>query len=120
MYTPINGYTKQMIIDTIYKNNNGNKSVETYVKHLYPKCLYKSKDGNKCAVGCFIPDEKYDSEMEKTGVVCHLLMANPNLKEDMPLCNTALTKLQQIHDNHDGKGDVRNMLKEWIDNNVKD
>lgn len=30
-------------------------------------CSYRTRDGLKCAIGCLIPDEKYDPDIERAG-----------------------------------------------------
>lgn len=32
-------------------------------------CRYRGEDGMMCAVGCLIPDDKYDPEMEGVGIL---------------------------------------------------
>ena len=31
-------------------------------------CMYRTPDGRRCAVGCLIPDNRYDPAFEQTGV----------------------------------------------------
>ena len=31
-------------------------------------CLYRTPDGRRCAVGCLIPDNRYDPAFEQTGI----------------------------------------------------
>lgn len=34
-----------------------------------PVCAYRTPEGRKCAIGCLIPDELYDADMESRGAV---------------------------------------------------
>lgn len=36
-----------------------------------PQCVYRAPDGKKCAVGCLIPDDKYNPSMEGRSLVMH-------------------------------------------------
>ena len=38
------------------------------VDALTGECLYRGSDGTKCAVGCLIPDELYDKELENSSI----------------------------------------------------
>ena len=60
------------------------------------ECFYRHA-GKKCAVGIFIPKDRYDSEMEGTGNITELLMSGymPEFEEYVPL----LQSLQLAHDN---------------------
>ncbi len=33
-------------------------------------CKYRTDDGSKCAIGCLVPDEKYDAEWDEGGGSC--------------------------------------------------
>lgn len=64
-------------------------------------CLYRTHTGLKCAIGCLIPDDIYDPDMENQSAG-HLLTrwTIPGLHHqgyDHPLA-TFLNKLQTIHD----------------------
>jgi hypothetical protein len=90
----INGYNRKKVMEVIKKNNLGRKSVDEW-----DNCLYSSPDNNKCLVGCFIPDELYNEEMENKSVD-NLLKFYPELREHMPMDTFSLTKLQTYHDYH--------------------
>ncbi len=59
-------------------------------------CMYRTPDGNKCAVGCLIPDEEYNTDMEGVGVQTLVM------EHSLPTLNGASTELladlQSIHD----------------------
>ncbi len=112
MYKTINGYTKQSMIEAIYKGNNGKKaSTES-------GCSYKTLDGNKCAAGCFIPD---DSKANTSGgYIDAVLRMYPELKKCMPLDLDGMIKLQEEHDNSVIGMDIHEVLTNWINENVED
>lgn len=59
-------------------------------------CQYRAPDGSMCAIGCLIPDEKYEPRMEGKAV-SSLLYEFPHLQEYLPeplFCGP----LQSIHD----------------------
>lgn len=57
------------------------------------KCAYRGDDGRKCAAGCLIPDEVYDSKYED------ILWQYLVIDYDFPHNHAELiAKLQQIHD----------------------
>lgn len=63
----------QETFDTIYKHllDQGGKSVDRDTGI----CMYRGPNGTKCAIGCLIPDDKYDPKWERlpigdlTGVI---------------------------------------------------
>jgi len=79
-------------------------------------CVYRSEDGLKCAIGCLIPDDEYDDNIEGISIgafVCENLELDS--KEKLVLLNNILKKeaidvdeyfgllkdLQNVHDFHD-------------------
>lgn len=58
-------------------------------------CVYRGDNGQKCAVGCLIPDEIYDTNMEGHGVgeILHTYTL-PDLVGNYAL----LSRLQNLHD----------------------
>ena len=69
-------------------------------------CLYRSLDGKKCAIGCLIPDELYNQNIERCGVrsLSHIFLANciPGYSPDD---EEFLSRLQRVHDN--------SLIEEW-------
>lgn len=62
-------------------------------------CAYRGRGGTKCAVGCLIPDELYDPDMEgeDAGMLPELF---PQLKPLIYGLNIKLlTEIQFMHDN---------------------
>lgn len=114
-YEPINGWTKQGIIDRINVRNNGKQSL---LDNREESCAYRGAGGNCCAVGCFIPDELYDPKMEGDRVFS-ILRTFPALEGCMPLPPMAMSKLQEIHDLDFGtQDDPRIALVDWVNRNV--
>ncbi len=78
------------------------KSRAEYSTH----CMYRGTHGSKCAVGCLIPDELYDSDIEN-GNVTRIIEVEPQLKCILPDDKDAaegeffLNKLQRVHDLYD-------------------
>lgn len=67
------------------------------------ECLYKTKEGLKCAIGCLIDAEDYDSTLENKRV-SNLLMKK-YLKDhcniNVDLHRNFFISLQNIHDGYD-------------------
>lgn len=59
--------TKQELFDTVAKHLLTQKQ-PAYEDSM---CKYRTKSGLKCAAGCLIPDDKYDSRIEKGTVATH-------------------------------------------------
>jgi hypothetical protein len=85
--------TNQDIFDTvaIHLIKQGKKSADAN-----GDCLYRSPEGLKCAVGCLIPDEVYDPEMEER-VISRLLGCYDSLNFLWPYYDL-LNDLQRTHD----------------------
>ena len=119
MFKVINGWTKERMKETIRERNNGTKSVNNT-----GYCQYKRVDvgqkPNHCAVGCFIPDTEYDENLEGQGTIPYLLVNFPNLARFMPLDNLPMLTMQRLHDGAACDVDLRDVLCNWIDENVID
>lgn len=121
---PINGFTKERIIQVLKERNDGTKS-----QSVSGGCVYRSPSGtNHCFIGCFIPDELYKEEMEGYGPM-GLLAKWPELKAHMPLPTNhggevaTLTEAQLSHDSfthYPGRGfdNVRDHMIDWVEKNV--
>lgn len=58
-------FSKQETFDTVAKH------LLTQKKKAWTRgtgCAYRGEDGTKCAVGCLIPDDRYDSDLEGAGL----------------------------------------------------
>lgn len=118
MFKPINGFTKEKIIETLLTRNNGTRCVSNAtITWGAPKCCYES-NGNHCAVGCFIPDGH--PGMRVPGDAESLIEDHPDLKECMPLELDALLMLQSMHDLTNVDQDLHTILVQWINENVED
>ncbi len=133
MYKTQNGFNKASMIATIRARNKGVRSRVTFTGGTFGSCRYRSghvstgmdANPNMCAVGCFIPDELYDVEMEgyvPDSIVQDLSLCQkfPQLVTHMPLCPEGMQMMQGAHDRYDKDGDVRDALEKWINTNVED
>jgi hypothetical protein len=115
IYQPINGFTKETIIETLEKEFKGVSLDEDK-----GKCMYRGENGAKCAVGCFIPDEGYDKNMENK-IASKLLGQYTKLMEFMPLEPEGLDAMQSAHDKLDAytrPADALNAMINWVKENV--
>lgn len=111
MYKPINGWTRDKMIKHIEDNFT--------IKSEGPEetCLYRHPDGQKCAVGIFIPDNKYDSDMEN--IKASGIPKRYSFMADlMPLDSYGLNEYQNVHDDSDGKNTKQELI-DWVRNNVE-
>lgn len=122
-YKTINGWTKEKMKAQIKKMNTGYASMV----EGSGVCAYRGVDPsgqrNACAVGCFIPDEKYSALMDRgIGiVVTELFNQFPNIMSDMPLPEEALVSMQRVHDRiHPSSQTTHDKLFSWIEDNVVD
>lgn len=89
---------------------NHQETLETVYKHLIKQgkqatykgaCLYRGPDNTSCAVGCLIPDDQYDFEMELCGSIYNVVDCfpdNPFIRSLTPENIAFLQILQSIHD----------------------
>lgn len=90
----------QEIFDKVYEHlRSQNKKAVNSSSNTGFYCKYRSKDGLKCAVGCLIDDEDYDSMME--GIPASQLLTEFAWKPSINriASNPALLEeLQRVHD----------------------
>lgn len=120
MHRPINGWTKEKIIETLNTKNIGKPS-----RKEGGQCAYFGENNNRCAVGCFIPDEfvetvkeweeKCIGDGENYGAVA-LFEHFPEIK--FPLDQDVLDSLQSVHDHTDKTSDPRPKMVKWVEENV--
>jgi hypothetical protein len=119
MFKTINGWTKEAMKQQIRARNNGSKAFDAHLN----QCVLREgrvADGNACAVGCFIPDDKYNPEFEDWSLD---FLNEPEISSLMPLNRYGLNMMQKFHDGIIGfkmNSDMRDALCEWIDQNVTD
>lgn len=87
------GWTRQKVMNVIRQRNKGERSV---YDERYDECGYRSPDGNACLVGCFIPDDKYESDME--GKNAREVINRYGLHDFMPMREVIMSRLQTYHD----------------------
>lgn len=115
MHKPINGWTKASIIKHIEENFLGRSTDSS------GDCVYNDGHGRKCAVGIFIPSQKYHTEME--GAPAKVVIKEYGLSDDMPLEPTVMNSLQVLHDFTNGiksDTDIKESLIQFIQNNVEE
>ena len=88
---------------------NNQEAFDHVIKHLTTqprakeglRCVYRTDDGRKCAIGCFIPDDKYDSDFEGRNVR-QLMQSGPSKEFFRSLFRGVspplLHMLQNLHD----------------------
>jgi hypothetical protein len=102
--------TNQEIFDKVVRHlaAQGGKSM------LGPRCRYRADGGKKCAIGCLIPDDYYEPEME--GLSVAMRRVRRGLKDLLELDGDnderldILRSLQLCHDNARVNAD-----DEWTD-----
>ena len=89
-------------------------------------CVYRGDSGSRCAVGCLIPDDKYDPAIEglvvariaendvaESQAVNYARLADVLEQSGLPPTDRTLmallARLQQVHDNFD----VTNIAETW-------
>ncbi len=114
----VNGWTKAKMIGQIMARNNNTVSRAGVLgdEKDEDKCMYRGDNGNACALGCFIPDDKYNKVMEGMPVSA-IMRELPNI---LPFNNTnALLKMQKVHDNSEN-GEVHQALINFILNECEE
>ena len=118
MYQPINGWTKQKILDVIRARPFEDRAMDND-----GNCVYLAPDGNKCAVGLFIPDG-HDGLTYK-GSIYELLKACPDLYTYMPLNVGGMDTLQLTHDGDNevyegSRFTCKAAMIDWVEKHVED
>ena len=110
--------TPQEIFDTVARHlfAQGTQAYDADVS----RCQYRGPGGTKCAVGCLIPDEAYDPEME--GWSAKALWQSFKDKPGFPHWTGAevslLVRLQGVHDSDyawESESSLRSMLADVAD-----
>jgi hypothetical protein len=120
MYKTKNGWTKEKIFEHVLSNFLGKS-----VNKMGGKCVYRGPNGKKCAVGMFIPDEKYDSRMDKGALTndtsaINILRKFEYLQEYMPLDIPGMVVFQRNHDCAVNDVDCLNNMLDFIEKQVED
>lgn len=92
--------TNQVMFNKVAKHllKQGNKATEM----SNGACRYRGIEGRKCAIGCLIPDNKYDPSWEgdtpESGDTAHAICRAAGItKQQIPFAMT----LQRVHDEND-------------------
>lgn len=67
----------------------------------FETCAYRSPDGRKCAVGCLIPDDKYDDRVERLNIEEVADLLGGDTGELLLDHEDLLDALRQVHDDYD-------------------
>ena len=93
----MNEATSQEVFDFVAKHLlTQNKKSITNIDGVIAHCLYKSSNGLNCAIGCLIPKESYDSEIEQMDLSNVLDYFEVDTKHDI-----LLESLRLVHDDQD-------------------
>lgn len=93
--------TEQQVLDVVYNHFVVNKGPASVMAS--GNCAYRGPNGCKCAVGLFIPDDRYTTQFEGNRVGA-LLGEYPELC-DVLVHKNLLARLQTVHDNEATQGD---------------
>lgn len=86
--------TNQEIFDTVAAHLLKQKQRSMWNEE---ECAYRGANGLKCAIGCLIPDEFYDIDMERRDVINLLVDFNLGFEVN-PSGKRLLWSLQECHD----------------------
>lgn len=129
-FKTINGFTKESMIAVLKKQFKG-QALEGD-----GNCRFLTSEGKKCAVGCFIPDDKYNDCIEGLGVDASTIVDKntptgvkarffrENYTKFMPLNYSGMGAFQAYHDCKltyvEHVEAQLNMLINWVNENVVD
>lgn len=103
------GWTKRKVLNQFKRKNDG-----TCAQTNAGECVYRTNEGNACAVGAFIPDMLFEEKYNLGVGVSDLLIAQPQLKQFMPLAVNGLKAMQVAHDDCYGSTTYEAM-KQFLD-----
>lgn len=113
MYEPINGWTRQEIIQKIEQYVPKDGCFDGY------DCLYQMEQDDlpeaRCAVGACLPDGEWLNEIASAD---ELVDQYPELGGQIPLDVEGLLSMQKVHDEAVGVDDVKMKLIEWVETHV--
>ena len=109
MYEPINGWTRQEIIQKIdqYVPKDGCFDGRDCVYQLHQDDLAEAR----CAVGACLPDGEWLKELAAAD---ELVDQYPELEGQIPLEVEGLLHMQKVHDQAVGLDNVKLKLIEWV------
>lgn len=93
------------MFDTVWNHfvvNKGPRSAKEPYREMGSagRCLYRGQDGAKCAIGLFIPDERYHSEFDMIGAPGMRVIKDETLHDiiEQSITIETLRELQRCHD----------------------
>ena len=115
MYEPINGWTRQEIIQKIdqYVPKDGCFDGRDCVYQLQQP--HEGLPEARCAVGACLPDGEWLKELASAD---ELVDQYPELAGQIPLEVEGLLHMQKVHDEAVGLDDVKSKLIEWVETHV--
>lgn len=110
MSKPINGFTKQKILEVLQARKFPGRAISDE----RGDCAYKTEDGNKCGVGMFIPDGHKAESYH--GSYLEVIAYYPDLLAFMPLDHVGMGELQFAHDS---SPNAKKAMLDWVNENVE-
>ena len=87
--------TNQQLFDTVATHLLTQRTRSIATKNGVTRCAYRGRKGTRCAIGCLIPDDRYDATFEGFAVKKPEIRKAAGLRSaQLPLAE----ELQQIHD----------------------
>jgi hypothetical protein len=119
-FKPINGWTKEEMLDTIKARKFEETAEEGH------SCRYLTNDGNKCAVGLFIPNGH--PAQHEIMMVGELLKHYEDLRGIMPLEEMPMEMFQLSHDEERDSaiyfkpfnGNAKAAMIDWVEKYVEE
>ena len=121
--------TKQEVVDAI-KAHFANVTTYAYapgnrdVTGAIARCYYRSPEGYKCAIGCLIPDEMYDSKWDRSysgGLSVNRVIEDGQISGIFNIDNYSVNWLRVIQNWHDhcaGTGAAISVFIDGLDHAV--
>lgn len=119
MFTTQNGWTKERMLSHIRTHFAG-KSYTVNAETGQHECKYRGPEGKRCAVGLFIPDDRYRESMDSNYEnYATSVLERYNLEDAMPISAMGMQQLQQVHDNSASQNTLTDMAS-WVEAYVTD
>lgn len=95
--------SKQVLFNEVFKHlwKQNKSAMDNNNGECGDVCMYKSMDGLKCAVGCLITYENYDSNMEANNVGELVVLHKVELSLNRRVGDEELLMLKDLQDVHD-------------------
>lgn len=87
--------TNQQLFDTVATHLLTQRTRSIATKNGVTRCAYRGRKGTRCAIGCLIPDDRYDAAFEGFAVSKPEILKAAGLRSAQQFL---VVELQQIHD----------------------